>query len=426
MNEHYDILIVGGGLVGASLGVALAESRYRVGLLEARPVDLHAPAEPNYDDRTLALSLGSRRIFDGLRLWNAVTGEAAAIETIHVSERGRFGATRLYHHEENVEALGYVVPMRVLGQALYQRLSTQENLDIAAPARLESLAAEDETIKARIDAGKTIECRLLVAADGVESQVRSQFGIGARREDYGQTAIIANVTPQRAHRHVAYECFTDSGPLALLPLTDGPGGERRCALVWTHRSEETQATMALNDAAFLRALQARFGWRLGRFLKVGRRQVFPLALVSAERHTCGRVALLGNAAHTLHPVAGQGFNLALRDAARLAELLTASEVRDPGDPVLLNDYAQGQQRDFGRVLRFTDSLARLFSNPWPPLRLARGASLLALDLLPPLRHWIAHQSMGLAGRLPRLACGMTLTGDRVNRRSSRNGNERRR
>jgi 2-octaprenyl-6-methoxyphenol hydroxylase len=254
-------------------------------------------------------------------------------------------------------------------------------------------------------AERALTARLVVGADGADSSVRRWSGIGAQRAEYGQSAVIANLTPERPHRNVAYERFTDSGPLALLPMSDG-----RCALVWTLRSEQSAEILALGDREFLARLQLRFGGRLGRLRRVGARTAYPLALVRAHAYTAARLALIGNAAHTLHPIAGQGFNLGLRDVAALAEVVcdTAAAGRDVGARAVLARYEEWRRRDQEHVLRATDGLVRLFSNDHAPLVLARTAGMVLVDLLPPVKRALMRRAMGLAGRQPRLARGLPL------------------
>lgn len=407
--EQYDIVIAGGGMVGASLACALAPSGFRVAVIEAHPFG--APGQPSYDDRTLALAYGSSRILTGLGLWPLLAAEAQPIRAIHVSEQGRFGATRLCAEEEGVEALGYVVASRAVGQALYTRLNRLSDVALIAPATISAARMDAEGVELRTRgrpdgvADRSLRGRLVVAADGRDSTVRGLAGIEASEEDYGQTAIIANVTPGRPHGSVAYERFTPSGPLALLPLSAD-----RCSLVWTHGSQEAQTVAGWGEREFLRRLQDRFGYRLGRFSKVGRRQAYPLSLVRARRMTGQRLALVGNAAHSLHPVAGQGYNLALRDVAVLAQVLvdSARAGTDPGDEGVLGHYARWRAADLERTVWFTDLLARLFTNPWPPLSHGRGLGLVAVDLIAPLRHGLARRSMGLTGRQPCLATGRSM------------------
>ncbi len=404
MTEPFDIAIIGGGLVGISLACVLGARGLRVAVIEAVPPP--AGEGPGCDDRGLALAYGSRRIFEGMGLWGAIGPEATPIHRIHVSERGRFGATRIDRDEEGVEALGYVVESRVLGRILRERLADLESVEWICPAALESVTNEGPVACAELRAGdalRTVHARLLVAADGAHSAVRAALGIPVRRWEYGQSAVLANVTPERSHGNTAYERFTDQGPLALLPL-----GPDRCAAVWTRRDECVAAVLALDDAGFLAAFQSCFGERLGRFLRAGVRTAQPLSLMLALEPVRARVALLGNAAHTVHPVAGQGFNLGLRDVAVLAELIVNATARgdDPGAAPVLDTYARRRRRDQRRVALFTDALVRVFAVPLAPVAAIRTAGLVALDLCPPAKHRLARRTMGIAGRLSRLARGL--------------------
>lgn len=404
--EAYDLVIVGGGLVGASLAIALSGQGLRMALVEAAVPTVDEV--PNYDDRALALAYGTRRIFEGLGLWDAVAGRAGPIEKIHVSERGQFGFTHLDRDEEGVEALGYVITARELGRTLLARLPELPDLDIIAPARVTAIDVDEQAATLTLERGDGkayLDARLVVAADGVKSFIRDAMDLPVRRWEYGQSAVVANITPERPHRHVAYERFTESGPVALLPMND-----ERCALVWTVSDAELDEVLALDDAAFTARFQARFGNRLGRFTKVGARQGYPLAMVRATESVRPRVAVIGNAAHTLHPIAGQGFNLGLRDVAALADVLAAAVAKgeDLGDIAVLNHYEQWRGRDQQLVSLATDGLARLFANPLLPFRLGRNLGLLAMDLLPGARHRLARAAMGLTGKLPRLARGLPL------------------
>jgi 2-octaprenyl-6-methoxyphenol hydroxylase len=317
--------------------------------------------------------------------------------------------TRLEAAEHGVSALGYVVENRVLGAALWQRLTASPAIEVIAPGRVIDAEPGADTVRLSIEeesgARRTLATRLLVVADGAHSSLRERLGVGAERRDYRQVAIVVNVTPRRFHQHVAYERFTDSGPLAFLPTTNG-----RCAVVWTVWAEEADEILALDDAAFLERLQVLFGHRLGALLQAGKRSTYPLELVTASQQTGTRFAVLGNAAHALHPVGGQGFNLALRDVAVLAELLAeaAAKHADPGEEALLARYSSWRHDDQARIVSFTDGVVRLFTNPFTPVKAARGAGLVALDLFPVAKEALARQSMGLAGRLPRLARGLPL------------------
>lgn len=404
--DDFDVLIVGGGMVGASLACALASRPLRIGVVES--VAFGAAAQPAYDDRSIALAYGTRCIFEGMGLWREIAAAAAPIERIHVSDRGHFGATRLRADAHGFEALGYVVESRALGRVFAAALAVLPGVKLINPARVTAIESATDRLRVRIEQGaaaRTVTARLVVGADGAESSVRRWSGIGVQRAEYGQSALIANLTPEYPHRNVAYERFTDSGPLALLPMTD-----ERCALVWTVRTEQCAAIQSLDDDAFLARLQERFGGRLGRLLRVGARASYPLALVRARRYTAPRLALIGNAAHTLHPIAGQGFNLGLRDVAALAEVIRDAMAagQDIGAGPALARYEEWRRRDQEHVLRATDGLVRLFSNDRAPLVLARKAGMLLVDLLPPAKRALMRRAMGLAGRQPRLARGLPL------------------
>ncbi len=391
--EMFDIVIVGGGLVGASLAILLRDSPWSIAIVEAFEHD--ASAQPSYDDRTVALSYGSRLILDSMGLWPALRDEVEPILHIHISDRGHFGVTRLHYDEEGVEALGYVAENRVLGQVLYQQLQRQASVTLFCPAQLQGVQNHERHVEVKITANgkpQTLRARCLVAADGVGSRVRQSLCIGSMQKDYGQSAVICNVTPGQAHANVAYERFTADGPIAFLPLTGN-----RCSVVWTLSHDQAERAMQLDDEAFLQQLQQRFGYRLGRLQKAGTRASYPLALVESTQLVHGRTVVVGNAAHALHPVAGQGFNLALRDIATLVDGFARSD--DPGAADVLHAYRQQREADTQRVYRFTDGLIRLFSNRFAPLAHARAAGLLAVDMLPFVKHRLARQSMGLSGRL---------------------------
>lgn len=404
--QRFDVVIVGGGLVGATLASALAPLRLSVAVVEA--VSLDAAQQPSYDDRATALAWGSRQILAGIGLWEGLAAAAAPIRHIHISDRGRFGHAELHASEHGVEALGYVVLNRALGAVLHGALARQPELTLLCPARVEAVATDADGVTCRVAvAGEshTLEARLLVAADGANSAVRGMLGIGARTWSYGQVAVIANLSPELPRLDWAFERFTDSGPMALLPLPDG-----RAAAVWTVAEAEAPALLALDDAGFLARFSDRFGDRLGGFSRVGRRAHHPLAMVRAEDQVARRAVILGNAAHALHPIAGQGFNLSLRDVAALAEVIAdgQAEGADPGAAAGLARYQAWRVGDQRETMLFTDALTRVFDNPLGPVALARNLGLLAFDLLPPVKQRLARHSMGLAGHLPRLARGLPL------------------
>lgn len=410
--QDVDVVIVGGGLVGASLACALRDLDLSVAVVEA--VAPRAPDHPSYDERVIALSWTSAQVFAGIGLWAAIAPDAEPIRRVHVTQRGGFGRTCIDHCDEGVAALGHVVPARAIGAALQGFLAASEaNAPrLVAPARVVDLRVTQDWVEIEVDTARVVtdrfRTRLLVAADGGDSVVRQRLAIPQRERPYDQDAIIATVTPDRPHQGVAYERFTSTGPLALLPMTEG-----RCSVVWSATSAETDALLALDDAAFLARLQDRFGWRLGRLRHLSRRVAFPLSLRLADESAAPRVVLIGNAAHTLHPVTGQGFNLGLRDVAALAEELAVARRAggDPGGPAVLQAYQAWRRRDQATVAATTDLLARLFLDQAPPLRLARDLGLLGVELAPSgPRHLLARLFMGRMGRQTRLARGLPLEG----------------
>ena len=406
MQTDFDILIIGGGLVGASLACALRESGLRLGVIEAVP--LVASAQPSHDDRALALAYGSKRIFESMGCWRDIAPHATAIEHIHISDRGRFGITRLSAVEARLPALGYVVPHRALGAALLKTMQASKNIDWLCPAEMQDIRLVPESASVTIrhnDLNKTITARLVIAADGAHSAVRAALGIEAERTEYRQCAIVTTVTTSEAHGNTAYERFTDTGPLALLPLH-----KNECAVVWSAKDSEVQAILGWSDAEFLEQLQDRFGDRLGAFTRLGKRAAWPLALTRVPEQVRERLALIGNAAHTVHPVAGQGFNLGLRDVASIAEILTDAgrAGEDIGSLAVLHRYADWRSRDNQITAGFTNGLIRIFSNNAFPLTFLRNAGLLAVDLMPGVKRGFVRVTSGLAGRLPRLARGLPL------------------
>ncbi len=391
----YDVVIAGGGLVGASLAVALAPTGLRVALVEAAALR-STSAAPTYDERSVALAHGSQLIYQTLGLWPQLQAEAEPIRSIHISDKGFFGVSRLHATQEKVPALGYVLENRVLGQVLYAALQRSE-ISLLAPARVTRITPAADGNSARLSLDKTgaetlLDCRLLVVADGADSALRQQLGIATEERDYQQSAVIANVSTAKPHQNIAYERFTRSGPLALLPLSRG-----RYSLVWTRRADEVAATLQADDTAFLQQLQQAFGYRQGAFIKTGKRSAYPLRLVKSAVESAGRALVIGNASHALHPVAGQGLNLALRDVAVLTRLLreAANTQSDVGASALLAEYTRLRTPDYQRVVRYTDGLVRVFSSDLPGLGPVRAGALFALERLSPLRRRLARQSMGL-------------------------------
>jgi 2-octaprenyl-6-methoxyphenol hydroxylase len=395
-----DVAIIGGGMVGASLAVALGGSGVVTMLVEGTAPG--SATQPSFDDRTTALGNASRRIFEGLGVWQDLAAEAGTIRSIHVSDAGRFGFARLSAAEQGIDAFGYVVPNRVIGTTLWERLQNTQNVLLRVPARPGQIEISDSGMTCSL-AGESVSARLVVAADGAHSVVRTTAGIEADVEDYAQIAVIANVAADRPHDGTAYERFTDSGPLAVLPLHDGSYG-----VIWTCTPERGAEVLSFDDATYLRELQERFGWRAGKFVRAGVRASYPLKLTRASTTVAPRTVLIGNAAQALHPVAGQGFNLGLRDAAMLAEVIVAAAADDVGAPTLLERFASWRAGDREGVVRFTDGLVKLFGNSRPGVGLLRDLGLLLFDLSPPAKSALARVSAGFAGPTPRLARGLQL------------------
>ena len=406
---EYDIIIAGGGMIGTSLGLALAPLKLRIAVVEA--VARTEQQQPSFDDRSTALSRSSQRTFAAMGLWPEIVAASTPIKSIHVSDKGRFGFSHIDAAQQKVEALGYVVINRVLGQVLQNALASVDDLDLICPATITAVRSTGNQVEAIVDeAGGTrsLSCKLLVAADGANSAVRDMIGISASRVDYKQWAVIGNVLPEMPPANRAFERFTDTGPVAMLPVADD-----RAGFVWMLSPEEAQEKLALTDEEFTGRLQDTFGYRLGKFSKVGKRAAYPLALTKANGLIARRSVVVGNAAHGLHPVAAQGFNLGVRDVAALCDCIADARVEqgdsfDCGDAAILENYAEWRRADQAKVVRFTDGIVRLFGDTSPPVRALRNLGMLAFDLIPGVRKAFANHTMGLAGRLPRLSRGVPL------------------
>jgi 2-octaprenyl-6-methoxyphenol hydroxylase len=402
--QQHDILICGGGLVGASLALSLSQLELDVAMVEAAPFG--TPGQPSFDERTTAISNGTQRIFNALGVWALLERAATPIKRIHVSDQGRFGFARIEAQEQGLAQLGFVIVNRVMGEALWRRLQ-QTKIKIYAPAHIVSMAAIADRQVVTLQSEDKISARLVVAADGVRSVVRESAGVHATHKDYGQTAVIANVACQKFHNHVAYERFTSEGPIAVLPLADA-----RVGIVWILPPDTAEMILHLNDSEFTARLQTAFGLRLGRFTQVGKRFAYPLSLTQSERHIAERLAVVGNAAQGLHPIAGQGFNLGLRDAACLAEVIADARREDasvdPGSQDVLQRYAAWRGEDRSGIVKFTDNLVSLFARKSAPLRTLRDMGLLLFDLSPQAKDYLAQLSLGASGKIPRMARGGAL------------------
>ncbi|WP_018974882.1 2-octaprenyl-6-methoxyphenyl hydroxylase [Rudaea cellulosilytica] len=400
-NFDCDVLIVGGGLVGASLAIALDGSGLRVVQVEAVAPQINPHANP--DERSLALARASVNALEALGVWPTIAAKTTPIRRVHVSRRGEFGTVRLDAAEHGLDAFGATCPARELGNGLLMRLDRCANLVRHAPARLTAIESEGDGVVATLASGdgeKRLRTRLLVGADGTASFVRDALGIGADKFDYAQTAFVATVQPERALDGCAYERFTSTGPVALLPLAD-----RRAGVVMTVPSADAARVAALDDAGFIAELHERVGYRLGRFSRLGKRVSHPLARVIAQRVVAPRAVLVGNAAQTIHPIGAQGFNLGLRDALTLAELLLgrARTGDDVGDAALLQHYVELRREDRDGTAATSDSLARWTASEALPLKALRSLSLIAIDRVAPLKQAIVARGMGFRGHAPALA-----------------------
>jgi 2-octaprenyl-6-methoxyphenol hydroxylase len=395
--RKHDVVIVGGGLVGASLAIALDRIGVDVALVEATPP---GGLPSVFDERNLSFAEATVNALSALGVMQKLRSPPGLIRRIHVSRSGDFGRVLLEAADYGRESFGQVVVAREFGQALETRLGELTRLIRYRPARFLELAeAGADARRIRIvdaEGERMLSARLLVAADGTRSGVRDAFGIDAHVHDYAQTLFVARLRAERAPDGTAYERFGDDGPTALLPR-----GDRHYGVVHGVARDDSDTVCALDDAAFLARIQQAFGWRVGRLLSVGARSAYPVIGVRASRTIAARAVLVGNAAQTLHPIGAQGFNLGLRDALTLAELIEVGD-GDAGADTLLAAYASRREQDRTRTLAFSDGIAKLTADRAPLLRPLRSAGLLALDRLPSAQAWLVGGAMGYRGDVPRL------------------------
>lgn len=408
MSNYRDIVIAGGGMVGVSLALQLAASlpeQTRICLVEGFPFPDPLPGHrpdyhPAFDARSTALSYSTKLIYERLGIWESLQQWLCPIESIHVSSRGHFGSALLQAREHDWPALGYVVENAWLGNALIQALYRQGRVEVRSPCRVvdAGFTGEGVTLTLDGDTESELEAALLVVADGAASGLREKLGVGVREKPYRQHALIANVATAQPHGGCAFERFTADGPVAMLPLLGVPGAAHRSALVWTVSPEEGAHLQACPDQEFLRVLQKRFGYRLGRLEQVGERNGYPLSLVQSGEQVRQGVVVMGNAAHALHPVAGQGYNLALRDVAELSRVLADGSASGTayGDLCNLQRYEERQRGDQQRTIELSDRLPSLFMQGDPVVGLARDLALSGLDILPVLKHGFVRHAAGVA------------------------------
>jgi 2-octaprenyl-6-methoxyphenol hydroxylase len=403
-NRTPHILIAGGGMVGLSLALLLHRQlpdTVQITLVEG--VALPRPGadlpvyHPSFDARSTALSYSSASVYKDLGLWEGLLPGLGPIKTIHVSRRGRFGSSVLSAHEQGWEAMGWVVENPCLGQNLLAAVHKCPRIKLLCPARVSDAAPRGAGMRVTVD-DQLLDADLLLIADGAESALREKLGFFTRRKRYAQHALIANLAFERDHQGCAYERFTASGPMALLPLPASTQAKHRMALVWTLPPADAAKLAAADHETFAQSLIEAFGYRLGRVLKVGERQTYPLALTEALEQVRRGCVVIGNAAHSLHPVAGQGFNLALRDAAALAQILARALEQDSGvgDTAVLQQYARERQADQAQTIAASDELPALFMHSDPVLSLGRDLALAGMDLLPALRREFVQQAAGMA------------------------------
>ncbi len=403
-----DVLIVGGGLTGLSLSCALAGAGLSVGLVDR--MDPAMLVAPSHDGRTTAVAFGSQRILEAIGVWNGVSDVACPIDDIRVSD----GDSPLFLHYDHREVgevpFGYIVENRHLRQALLSRAATLEKLTVHAPATVVALDRGVHRVSARLDDGSEIVCAMVAGTDGRNSKLRQDARISVAAWRYNQKSIVCTALHARSHRNVAHERFLPGGPFAILPMNDDADGRHRSSIVWTEDRDVAPGLMALDDAAFVRELERRFGDFVGDLAVAGGRWCYDLGLMHAASYTARRLALLGDAAHVIHPIAGQGLNLGWRDVAVLAEILVDAHRLglDLGSESVLDRYEQWRRFDNTTVAAVTDIMNRLFSNDIPLLRVARDLGLAAVGRLSPLKRLFMRHAMGIVGDLPRLARGEPL------------------
>ncbi len=394
---RYDIVIIGGGLVGTGLAAALRDSGFRIALIDAR-------MPSNNDHRLFALSASSCQFLQNLDLWQKLATHAAPIHQVHVSRQGRFGAVRLKREEARVAALGHVIPAREVETVLNDLVAAlpEQICNIYRPAKLLSLTQQAACVELNIETAEgklALEASVVIGADGTESTVRNELKIAVEETDYQQTAIVFKTSLQRSHQHIAYERFTNDGAIAMLPLPDN-----QCASIWSVANEKAAQLLAMDDATFLQSLQNEFGYRLGKLRAVSPRQTYPLRMRRAKQMVAGRIMLIGNAAHTLHPIAAQGFNLAVREAAALVDAFAAAN----GDATQVNLEKAYQQtlKQQNMSMGVSNKLPDLFSSQNALLSVVVQLGMIGLDVLSPFKQYFIKGMMGRGGAVPSLLLNM--------------------
>ncbi|HCE1606565.1 TPA: 2-octaprenyl-6-methoxyphenyl hydroxylase [Vibrio parahaemolyticus] len=391
--KQYDVVIAGGAMAGATLALAiehLSQGALRVAVVE--PFKAQSDQHPGFDSRSIALSYGTVNLLRHLELWSAIEPFSTPIEHIHVSDRSHAGMTDITKHDVGVEALGYVVELADVGRVYQELLTHSTAIDLYCPDSAKHITRTQENVTLELASGELLNAKLLVAADGAVSQCCQQIGLELSEHDFDQVAVIANIVTQEPHQGRAFERFTENGPVALLPMSDN-----RMSLVWCLRPDEAQIVMELPESEFLERLQQDFGWRLGAMQKVGLRASYPLLLRHRKQNISHRFAIVGNAAQTLHPIAGQGFNLGIRDVVTLAEELV-KQGEDVGRYQGLIRFSQRREADRNETIWLTSSLVHIFSNDLLAMRIGRNAALAAMDNLSIFKQPLLRHTLGLVKR----------------------------
>ncbi|EGQ9597320.1 2-octaprenyl-6-methoxyphenyl hydroxylase [Vibrio parahaemolyticus] len=391
--KQYDVVIAGGAMAGATLALAiehLSQGALRVAVVE--PFKAQSDQHPGFDSRSIALSYGTVNLLRHLELWSAIEPFSTPIEHIHVSDRSHAGMTDITKHDVGVEALGYVVELADVGRVYQELLTHSTAIDLYCPDSAKHITRTQENVTIELASGELLNAKLLVAADGAVSQCCQQIGLELSEHDFDQVAVIANIVTQEPHQGRAFERFTENGPVALLPMSDN-----RMSLVWCLRPDDAQIVMELSEREFLERLQQDFGWRLGAMQKVGLRASYPLLLRHRKQNISHRFAIVGNAAQTLHPIAGQGFNLGIRDVVTLAEELV-KQGEDIGRYQGLIRFSQRREADRNETIWLTSSLVHVFSNDLLAMRIGRNTALAAMDNLSIFKQPLLRHTLGLVKR----------------------------
>ncbi|HHG3591724.1 TPA: 2-octaprenyl-6-methoxyphenyl hydroxylase [Vibrio parahaemolyticus] len=391
--KQYDVVIAGGAMAGATLALAIEHlSRGALRIAVVEPFKAQSDQHPGFDSRSIALSYGTVNLLRHLELWSAIEPFSTPIEHIHVSDRSHAGMTDITKHDVGVEALGYVVELADVGRVYQELLTHSTAIDLYCPDSAKHITRTQENVTLELASGELLNAKLLVAADGAVSQCCQQIGLELSEHDFDQVAVIANIVTQEPHQGRAFERFTENGPVALLPMSDN-----RMSLVWCLRPDDAQIVMELSESEFLERLQQDFGWRLGAMQKVGLRASYPLLLRHRKQNISHRFAIVGNAAQTLHPIAGQGFNLGIRDVVTLAEELV-KQGEDVGRYQGLIRFSQRREADRNETIWLTSSLVHVFSNDLLAMRIGRNTALAAMDNLSIFKQPLLRHTLGLVKR----------------------------